>query len=89
MSQGIPITSSTQVQIYENQFISQLSFMRDMCREGRGIGDQAFYENALAYIEENGIRVYGLCVVASPQMLLQLMEMDNVSGVFLHDFWVA
>ena len=89
MSQGIPLASSTQVLIYENQFIAQLSFMRDMCREGRGIGDQAFYENALAYIEENGIRVYGLYVVASPQMLLQLMEMENVSGVFPHKNWVA
>lgn len=89
MSQGIPVVSSTQAQIYENQFISQLSFMRDMCREGRGIGDQAFYENALTYIEENGIQVYGCFIVCSPQSLLEIMEMENISGVFIEDFWLG
>lgn len=89
MSQGIAVASSTQARIYENQFISQLSFMNDMCRNNRGIGEQDFYENALTYIEENGIRVYGCFVTASPQKLIQLMNMDNVSGIYLQDIWLG
>lgn len=73
----------------ETQFRSQLTFMRDMCQDGRGIGDQTFYENALTYIEENGVRAYGCFIVCSPQSLLEIMEMENISGVFIEDFWLG
>jgi len=85
---GYSVGSTVYTKQLETQFHSQLSFMRDMCREGRGIGDQAFYENALAYIEENGIKVYGCFIVCSPQSLLEVMEMENISGVFIEDLWL-
>lgn len=86
---GYSVGSSTYTKQLETKFASQLSFMRDMCKKGRGIGDQAFYENALTYIEENGIQAYGCFIVCSPQSLLEIMEMENVSGVFIEDFWLG
>ena len=88
-SQGIGVASSLDAKLHEDRFISQLTFMRDMCEQGRGIGDQAFYEGALRYIEENGINAYGCFIVCSPQSLLDIMEMENVSGVFIEDFWLG
>ncbi len=89
MSIGMPVDSPALAKIYENQFTSQLSFMRDMCQQGRGIGDLTFYENALTYIEENGVNAYGCFIVCSPQSLLEIMEMENISGVFIEDFWLG
>ena len=88
MSQGISVDSPALARIYENQFVSQLSFMRDMCQEGRGIGELCFYENALSYIEDNGIQVYGCFIVCSPQRLLEIMEMEEVSGIYIEDIWL-
>ena len=88
-SQGIGVGSSLETRLHEDRFIAQLSFMRDMCEEGRGIGDQTFYENALAYIEENGVNAYGCFIVCSPQSLLEIMEMENISGVYIEDFWLG
>lgn len=88
-SQGIGVASSLDTKLHEDQFIAQLTFMRDMCEKGRGIGDQVFYEEALRYIEENGINAYGCFIVCSPQSLLEIMEMENVSGVFIEDFWLG
>jgi len=86
---GYSVGSTTYTKQLETQFHSQLTFMRDMCEQGRGIGDQAFYEEALRYIEENGINAYGCFIVCSPQSLLEIMEMENVSGVFIEDFWLG
>jgi len=86
---GYSVGSTTYTKQLETQFHSQLTFMRDMCEQGRGIGDQAFYEEALRYIEENGINAYGCFIVCSPQSLLEIMEMENISGVFIEDFWLG
>ena len=33
--------------------------------------------------------LYGCFIVCSPQSLLEIMEMENVSGVFIEDFWLG
>lgn len=86
---GYSVGSTTYTKQLETQFHSQLTFMRDMCRNGQGIGELEFYENALDYIDENGIQAYGCFIVCSPQSLLEIMEMENISGVFIEDFWLG
>ena len=46
------------------------------------------YTEILDYVEENGIKTYGVVVTASPQALLKLMDSDLIYDIRLIDGWV-
>lgn len=76
----------------QNHFKSLLQLSSDMLEAGRGArvygGDRNYYREALDYVEENGVMSYGMVVVATPQILLDLMDSEWVSEVAILDGWL-
>ena len=75
----------------EQHFISLLQYSADQIEKGRGIahyGEENLYDEMLEYVEENGVKTYGVVVTASPQELLELMEGDLIYSVYLVDGWL-
>ncbi|TCT17048.1 sigma factor regulator [Natranaerovirga pectinivora] len=42
---------------------------------------KAYYENTLVYINENGIKTYGVVVQGTPDTILELTQLDGISGI--------
>lgn len=75
----------------EHHFKSLLRYCADQVEKGRGIapyGDEGLYADILDYVEENGVKTYGVVVTAAPQELLKLMDNDQVDELLLVDGWV-
>lgn len=77
----------------EQHIISMLQFSADQVAQGTGItlgGDGAsYYLDTLAYMEENGIKTYGVYIIASPQVLLELMNNGTAAYLRLLDAQIA
>lgn len=77
--------------IYEAHFLSLLRYSADQLEAGTGIAvpnEPNYYRDALAYIEENGIQVYGCYMVTTPEHLLEQMEGDLIAHVWIDDVWI-
>lgn len=75
----------------EHHFKSLLRYSADQVEKGRGIapyGHESVYTEMLDYVEENGVKTYGVVVTASPRALLELMDSDQVYEIRLIDGWV-
>lgn len=75
----------------EQHFKALLQYSVDQVEMGRGIApydDWDFYKNALGYVEENGVMSYGVVVMATPELLLQVMENDLVAYVDITNAWI-
>ena len=75
----------------EHHFKSLLRYSADQVEKGRGIapyGHESVYTEILDYVEENGVKTYGVVVTASPQALLKLMDSDRVYEIWLVDGWL-
>jgi hypothetical protein len=63
-----------------------------MMLEGKGVvfwhEDHNFYEEALAYVEENGVKAYGCIVTGSPKTLLALLDSGDILDMELMDAWI-
>ena len=87
----------TKEETYTAHFKSLLKFMDDQLKNGTGIPapasatgevDMDYYANALAYVEENGVKACGCYIIASPQHLLEIMEREDVLFVQLDGGWL-
>lgn len=75
----------------EHHFKSLLRYSADQLEKGRGIVRHDYkelYTEILDYVEENGIKTYGVVVTASPESLLMLMDSDRVYEILLVDGWL-
>ena len=75
----------------ENHFKSLLQYSSDRCAKDEGIPvwyGKDYYQTVLDYVEENGVMSYGAVVVASPQVLLELLDQGVISYVSLLDAWI-
>ncbi len=75
----------------EHHFKSLLRYSADQVEKGRGIapyGHESVYTEMLDYVEENGVKTYGVVVTASPRALLELMDSVQVYEIRLIDGWV-
>ena len=75
----------------EHHFKSLLRYSADQLEKGKGIapyGDGELYNEILEYVEENGVKTYGIVVVGTPQLLLELMEHEQVYSINLMDCWL-
>ena len=75
----------------EHHFKSLLRYSADQVEKGRGIaryGHEELYTEILDYVEENGVKTYGIVVTASPESLLKLMDSDRVREILLVDGWL-
>lgn len=73
----------------EQHITSMLQFSADQVSNGTGIvpqGEDAdYYETALRYLEDNGIKTYGCYILTTPDVLLDMMEKGTVSYIYLVD----
>lgn len=75
----------------EQHFKALLQYSADLAEKGRGIApydDWEIYQNALEYVEENGVMSYGVVVMATPEYLLEVMDHELISFVDLTDAWI-
>ena len=84
-------------QTYAAHFKSLLRYMDDQLKQGTGIPapasgtgivDPEYYANALAYVEENGVMAYGCYIYASPQVLLEILQREDVLMICLTEGWL-
>ena len=81
-----------QASVYEEHFKSVLRFLDDRHQAGRGIqvpDSPNYYSDALAYVEEHGVNVYGCYITASPQFFLRLIQQENIQYISLYDAWLT
>lgn len=75
----------------EERFKSLLRYLHDQQQKGEGIevpNYPNYYADALSYVEENGVSIYGCYVTASAKRLLEINEMDNVKYLVPVDAWI-
>lgn len=81
----------TEAEQLEQHFLSLVQYSADQVEKGRGIapyGDETLYAEILDYVEENGVKAYGVVVTASPQTLLELMDNELICNIRLVDGWI-
>ena len=73
----------------ENHIKSMLKFSADQVEKDQGIlppgEDAGYYTKTLSYIEQNGVKVYGSYVIATPQTLIEMIKSGEVSYVTITD----
>ncbi|MEZ3436994.1 MAG: anti-sigma factor C-terminal domain-containing protein [Lachnospiraceae bacterium] len=52
---------------------------------GENVADPLKYEEALKYVEENGVNGYGVVVSASKEQLLAMLKDSSIDGVYMFD----
>lgn len=75
----------------EYHFKSLLRYSADQLEKGKGIapyGDGELYNEILEYVEENGVKTYGVVITGTPQLLLELMDYEQVYSINLMDCWL-
>lgn len=76
----------------EEHFKSLLKFSNDRMLEGKAVltwrEDNNFYQQALAYVEENGVKAYGCIVTGTPKTLLSLLDSGKILNIQLLDAWI-
>ena len=75
----------------EERFKSLLRYLHDQQQKGEGIEvpeHPTYYADALSYVEENGVNIYGCYVIASAKRLLEINEMDNVKYLWPVEAWI-
>lgn len=75
----------------EQHFEALLQYSADQVEMGRGIArydDWDIYQNALDYVAENGVMSYGVVVIATPELLLEVMDDEQVILVEPIDGWI-
>ena len=75
----------------ELRFKSFLRYLHDQQQKGQGIevpNYPNYYADALQYVEEKGVNVYGCYITASAKRLLEISEMDNIKYLFPVDAWI-
>ena len=75
----------------EQHFVSLLQYSSDQLKKDRGIaycGEEGLYDEMLDYVEENGVRTYGVVVTANAETLLALLDNDLIYSVYLVDGWL-
>lgn len=77
----------------EQHVLSMLHFASDQVKKGTGIvpdwADETIYDTYLAYMKENGVKVYGCYVITTPKVLLEMLENSKVSYIHLSDAWIG
>lgn len=81
----------TEAEQLAQHFISLVQYSADQVEKGRGIApydDEMLYTEILDYVEENGVKTYGVVVTATPQTLLELLDSELIYAIWLIDGWI-
>jgi len=81
--------------IYEEHFKSLLRFQLDHLKFQKallgdrdyvgGYDEKKYYNYVLDYVEENGLKTYGVIVYGSPKKILEFYEEDFVYDIFINE----
>ncbi|MGN0999744.1 MAG: anti sigma factor C-terminal domain-containing protein [Faecousia sp.] len=72
--------------------ISLLRYSADQQAAGTGIpvsSNDSYYQDALSYVGENGVKSYGCVVVGTPQALLALLDSGVACQIIPMEAWVG
>ena len=76
----------------ENKFKTLLKYSADRIAEGKGIpvcgNINDFYTNALDYVEQNGIAIYGCYLITDSDTLSKLINNNVIDGIYIEDAWI-
>lgn len=78
---------------FDDHFKSLLQFSLDQLESGTGIdrvnyAERNQYEEALAYVEENGVYSYGAYIIAPASELLELLDNGTASQIWAQNAWI-
>ena len=80
-----PVTAA----LYASHFKAMLRFQLDhldfLKAIDKDFGYQQYYNSVLEYVEENGVKTYGLLLMGSPKDLLAFCKNDFVCKIMLDD----
>ncbi len=75
----------------EQHFKSLLQFSKERLTMGKSLPEgpgAEFYDEALSYVEENGIYSYGAYITAPPSVLIELLDSGIASQVWPDGAWI-
>ena len=80
-------------ELLEDHFQALLTYSRDFIvssgfEEPAPVLGTYYYDETLAYIEENGVSSYGAYIIASPQTFLDLWNNGTASQIWMRDAWI-
>jgi len=76
-------------QIYEEHFLSMLHYMNDQKTFNQVFNNTTDYAAVMKYVEENGIRTYGVVVYASPEQIEKMLNDELYDGFSILDVSVS
>ena len=76
-------------QLYESHFKSLLDFQLDNLDFLELLDDtfdyKKYYQSVLDYVDENGVKTYGVVVTGSPEEILKFCEEENVCKIYINN----
>lgn len=86
---GLVDNKASLAKAYEEHFKALLSFQLDHLDFLRtledGINYEEYYKGISSYIEENGLKSYGIVVIGTGEDILKLSEEDNIIRIHIQD----
>lgn len=77
----------------EQHVLSMLQFSDDQITQGTGLipdgTDAGFYRRALDYMHESGVKTYGCYLIATPEVLQELLTSSTVACIRLEKAWIG
>lgn len=77
----------------EQHILSMLQFSDDQITQGTGLvpdgTDCGFYRRALDYMKESGVKTYGCYLIATPEVLRELLASSTVACIRLEKAWIG
>lgn len=77
----------------EQHVLSMLRFSANQAEQGTGLvpdgTDCGFYQRALDYMKNSGVRTYGCYLIATPEVLRELMTNSSVACISLEKAWIG
>lgn len=77
----------------EQHVYSMLQFSAYQTGLGTGIvpswTDSSYYQRVLAYMQENGVQTYGCYLIATPEVLLEMLESGAIAYLHLEEAWIG
>ncbi|TCK87877.1 sigma factor regulator [Natranaerovirga hydrolytica] len=80
-------------EMYEKHFKSLLNFQIDHGDTLRNLNDRfihkEYYEEVLSYVNEYGIKSYGIVIQDRPERILELIEIEEICGIHITDIQLS
>ena len=73
-------------EIMTTHFLSMLRYISDQQRFREMVGDYGgVYSEAISYVEQNGLQIYGFVMVGQKEQLIELNQDEQVFGIYAEE----